>query len=236
MKTKCIIHGAIVFAIFVPFCVFASTGGGVFSSRALGLSFWYPKTLSEPINYSESEDLDLTSSDGTTVFAAKVDYAHMSDGLGDWQFPKKITQMAPARLCAAITSSIKTSAPYLPVYFTKNTKCSFIKKGNLTVLYGIGFTRGFENPDSLGSMIVVLRKNDAVIFSNLLPDVAKLDSKNQKLVDAYVKKHTNLSFGTKEYSAFTRYMSTILKSELQTKKVKNDYLLLQKIAKSVKSF
>lgn len=227
----------LVITLLFPTLSYALQDGATFSSRALGLSFWYPKTLSEPAHYSESGDADLrTDTEEGTVFASIRNYFHISDGLDDWQFTQKIAQMAPTRLCAAITSSIKTSTPYLPVYFTKNAKCSFVKKGSLTILYGIGFARGFESPDSLGSMIVVLRKNDAVIFSNLLPDVAKLNSKNKKLVDMYVKKHPNPVFGSKEYSAYAKYMETILKNELQTKKVKNDYLLLQKIAKSIKSF
>lgn len=231
-KISCV---AIVLALLVPFCAFAATGGGVFSSRALGFSFWYPITLSELDTYDESGDMDLQTGTGDSVFVSIRDYSHVSDGLGDWQFPKKISQMTPARLCAAITNFIKPSTPYLPVYFAKNSKCNAFKKGAMTILYGIGYEQKSENPPSLGSMIIVLRKNDAVIFSNLLPDIAKLDAKNKKLVDTYVKKHNNPVFGSKGYNAFTTYMETILKSELQTKKVKNDYLLLKKIANSIKS-
>ncbi len=202
----------------------------------LGIKLWHPSLITEPENYDKNGNFDFMVSDGSNIFVSRFDYTHKSDGLGDWQLPKKYADtIIKTKKCGGISKNINSTTPYLPVYFTKNSKCAVLIKNGMAILYGIGYAHVFESENSLSDIIVVLRKNDAVVMSNLIPDIKKFDPKNQTRIDAFNKKHAQYTFPDTTWKSYSRLVDTILLKELKSKRMNVHFDALKKMALSVGS-
>lgn len=220
-------------------------------SEALKLSFEYPTPLIEQRNDSGSafassifKDARDPKNDMKIIFANTIgDFKRVTDGIADYAMPQRIKDQlsSSANACDVFkniqkkTILLKNGELSMPVEVeTEPFLCQSQKaKDGSTVMSLVGIQFGYEGPDVIETMILVVRKNDVVMLTHVLPDLMYADFK--KVIAA----NPNVDFGNNP--GWKKLHDTMLAQHIKVLKTPNAELQkgfadLQKIASTVQSY
>lgn len=133
----------------------------------------------------KNDNFEITGT-GVQLVAQLVPYAQQSEGLSDWMIPSDIAQKLDAD-DACVTLGHAGSGLYLPLKTDRLMQCAvFTNNDGDRIIAAIGFSDTFEGPDYPGSMLLIPRKKDAVVFSDIL---------TFPLFDLWLRKKSDIFYG-----------------------------------------
>lgn len=157
---------------------------GVLSIPPLKLSISHPIALSTSATYGVPFDVHGTGAQ--TFFITRVQNGHQSEGLTDWMIPEEVaTKLRTADACTAFSYS--GTGLYLPLQTNRLMQCAvFTNSDGDRVIAAIGFSDTFESPDHLGSMLLVPRKKDVIVFQDVI---------SFPVFNTWLKKQSDIFYG-----------------------------------------
>jgi hypothetical protein len=145
-----------------------------------------------PLHAQQSgpDSYDVTGSGTQTMYIQHVPYGQPSDGLGDYLIPTVIGKQLQTDQACFILGQAGTGV-YLPVKTERLMQCGvFVNGDGQKIIAAVGYAQTFESPDHLGSMLIVPRKDDAIVFSDIVAFPAYQQWLRTKS-DIFYGEHTN---------------------------------------------
>jgi hypothetical protein len=166
--------------------IFYSNKKNIVSIPALDISIRSEGPL-QATKVSITDDFELTGS-GITVFIQRIPYDEESQGIADFMIPASVgKQLDSDDACTFLGETEETV--YLPVQTDRLMQCAPFRNAEGTVeIAAIGFADTFESTDYPGSMILIPRKNDAIVLWNLV-SFPEFDVWLEEQVDAFDRAH-----------------------------------------------
>lgn len=221
---------------------FLAPKNNIYSSKILGIDFWYPQKLLSIKNTSlGKKEFEITKkarvkSRGLRtvpgwLLVQVIPYNSVSRGWHDWILTKAIKDLLTTELNCNSLKKAGENSVYMPVDFSKPNNC-FIKKNKHgeIILYAIGHGFPHEGVPFLESTIVILQDQQAIIFSNLLENL------NREVYQEIDRNKLDFAFHDKEFDKFYSKIGSIVSKTVKSRiKMKIPLNTLKKIAESIKA-
>jgi len=212
-------------------CQASLTGPQKVDLDKLGIALTYPEHVT--LREADSEYLLKTAS--SHMFASSFPYHQKSTGVGDWTVTPKIRETLLATKSCDI---LKDTRVNLPVNTRKPMLCDVVRAdGSGVLLTLVGFGVPDAALDFLQSAIVLLRPDDFVVISGLLPFPAT-DAAVAAMTSSFHASHPKLPDPAWPNAGF-HYLAIDVRAYLDTQmqppseEVKKNREVLLAIAKSV---
>ncbi len=203
-------------------CAWSGPDDGIFKSNernivripALDLSIRSDQPL-QATKVSLTDDFELTGS-GVTIYIQRIPYDEESQGLADFMIPSSVGKLLDDDDACIVLGETEETV-YLPVQTDRLMQCApFTNAEGTREIAAIGFADTFESTDYPGSMILIPRKNDAIVLWNIVP-FPEVDVWLQEQVDAFNRDHPTDTLwppttpqAQEMYDNVTRYIGRML--------------------------
>lgn len=202
----------------------------------INASFNYPENLSNP-NNSGSTFRRFGFKDMTEEFISGkiIVYDKKVDSIGDWsianQYAKDLLDNPTCDLLATYSNDI--SKVFISEIFKKPNICNFIKRDGEVIFYAIGKSVPFEDMPIIGSSVLVLTSDHAIILEGAI--IPGINDELRSWNSDYIKNNPGIDYLNAKYKKFYKSTDDKIAEFIQkpSTEMQNRFNLLGKIADTV---
>lgn len=153
---------------------------------SLHLRIHHPASLRATLNDIDGNSFDVTGTGVQTFYVNRVPYDKPSDGIGDWMITKDLAERVERSGSCDPLREATVQTLYLPVEtYEFPVLCDVIPgDGDTTFVIGAGYGWTFESSAMPGSMVLALRDDEAVVFSDMI-GFPVLQAETRKIIEVF---------------------------------------------------